>query len=205
MNSAPISAQSTSTRVRRERSTLKVTRSSPTSLNSVFLPSIATGTEKLAYVNSICFVFLAVGVAGLDPSKIEQKVPEPIQEFMPAEIIQASEPPKVEPQLNRRNPNRSRHAGGDAADCDRRCRRPVSGKIRGAGRRPGGFCAREVRSGAAARSAETGDANGGKNDGRGRRHLSRSKVSCLCAGTAATSVVTLIIGVKPDGSSSLWS
>src|SRR5438046_9912616 len=54
--------------------------------------------RKLAYVNSICLLFLAVGIAGLSPPKLEQKIPEPAQEFMPAEIVQPPEPPKVEPQ-----------------------------------------------------------------------------------------------------------
>jgi len=44
--------------------------------------------RKLAYVNSICLLFLVVGLAGLNPPKIEQKVPEPIQEFVPVEIVQ---------------------------------------------------------------------------------------------------------------------
>src|SRR5438034_8858221 len=55
--------------------------------------------RKLAYVNSICLLFLVVGLAGLNPPKIEQKVPEPIQEFVPVEIVQPPEPPKTEPQL----------------------------------------------------------------------------------------------------------
>src|SRR5437763_13722997 len=55
--------------------------------------------RKLAYVNSICLLFLVVGLAGLNPPKIEQRVPEPIQEFVPVEIVQPPEPPKTEPQL----------------------------------------------------------------------------------------------------------
>src|SRR5207249_9927500 len=54
--------------------------------------------RKLAYVNSICLLFLAIGIAGLNPPKIAQRVPEPIQEFVPVEIAQPPEPPKVEPQ-----------------------------------------------------------------------------------------------------------
>src|SRR5437016_6701885 len=60
--------------------------------------------RKLAYVNSICLLFLAVGIAGLNPPKLEQKIPEPTQEFMPAEIVQPPEPPKVEPQPEQEQP-----------------------------------------------------------------------------------------------------
>src|SRR5437870_12199988 len=60
--------------------------------------------RKLAYVNSICLLFLAVGIAGLNPPKLEQKFPEPVQEFMPAEIVQPPEPPKVEPQPEQEQP-----------------------------------------------------------------------------------------------------
>ncbi|PYM11914.1 MAG: hypothetical protein DME18_12710 [Verrucomicrobia bacterium] len=60
--------------------------------------------RKLAYVNSICLLFLAIGAAGLNPSKLEQKVPEPVQEFVPVEIAQPPEPPKVEPQLQPEEP-----------------------------------------------------------------------------------------------------
>jgi len=55
---------------------------------------------------------------------------------MPAEIIQASEPPKVEPQLNRRNPNRSPTRRWRCRRLRPSLPRPVSGKIRGAGRSP---------------------------------------------------------------------
>ena len=58
----------------------------------------------LAYVNSICLLFLAIGVAGLNPPKLQQKVPEPIQEFIPVEIVQPPEPPKVEPQPQQEEP-----------------------------------------------------------------------------------------------------
>src|SRR5437773_2438211 len=60
--------------------------------------------RKLAYVNSICLLFLAVGIAGLNPPKLEQKIPEPVQEFVPVEIVQPPEPPKVEPQPQQEQP-----------------------------------------------------------------------------------------------------
>jgi periplasmic protein TonB len=60
--------------------------------------------RKLAYVNSICLLFLSIGLAGLTPPKLEQKIPEPIQEFMPVEIVQPPEPPKTEPQPQEQPP-----------------------------------------------------------------------------------------------------
>src|SRR5438477_9976714 len=58
----------------------------------------------LAYVNSICLLFLAIGVAGLNPPKLQQKLPEPIQAFIPVEIVPRPEPPKVEPQPQQEAP-----------------------------------------------------------------------------------------------------
>jgi protein TonB len=60
--------------------------------------------RKLAYVNSICSLFLAIGLAGINPPVLEQKVPEPVQLFVPVEIVQPPEPPKTEPQPQEQNP-----------------------------------------------------------------------------------------------------
>src|SRR5256884_4322790 len=60
--------------------------------------------RKLAYVNSICLLFLVIGLAGLNPPKLEQKFPERAQEFVPVEIVQPPEPPKVEPQPQQEQP-----------------------------------------------------------------------------------------------------
>jgi|ERR1051326_9023871 protein TonB len=60
--------------------------------------------RKLAYANSICLAFLAIGLAGLNPPKLEQKIPEPIQVFIPTEIVQPPEPPKVVPQVQQEEP-----------------------------------------------------------------------------------------------------
>src|SRR6266496_2558616 len=60
--------------------------------------------RKLAYVNSICSLFLAIGLAGINPPVLEQKVPEPIQQFVPVEIVQPPEPPKTEPQPQEQEP-----------------------------------------------------------------------------------------------------
>src|SRR5438034_11424093 len=69
------------------------------------LPAASRDANRiLAYVNSICLLFLAIGVAGLDPPKLEQKVPEPLQVFIPVEIVQPPEPPKVEPQPQQEEP-----------------------------------------------------------------------------------------------------
>ena len=58
----------------------------------------------LAYVNSICSLFLAIGLAGINPPVLEQKVPEPAQQFVPVEIVQPPEPPKTEPQPQEQDP-----------------------------------------------------------------------------------------------------
>jgi protein TonB len=60
--------------------------------------------RKLAYVNSICALFLVIGLAGINPPVLEQKVPEPMQQFVPIEIVQPPEPPKPEPQPQEQNP-----------------------------------------------------------------------------------------------------
>src|SRR6266571_4260934 len=60
--------------------------------------------RKLAYVNSICFLFMVIGLAGINPPVLEQKVPEPAQQFVPVEIVQQPEPPKTEPQPQEQNP-----------------------------------------------------------------------------------------------------
>src|SRR5205814_10452790 len=60
----------------------------------------------LAYVNSICLLFLAIGIAGLSPPKLEQKIPEPVQEFVPVEIVQPPEPPKDDPLLQQEEPDK---------------------------------------------------------------------------------------------------
>jgi TonB family protein len=60
--------------------------------------------RKLAYVNSICSLFLLIGIAGVNPPVLEQRVPEPLQQFVPLEIVQQPEPPKTEPQPQEQNP-----------------------------------------------------------------------------------------------------
>src|SRR2546426_2889412 len=58
----------------------------------------------LAYVDSICSLFLAIGLAGINPPVLEQRVPEPVQQFVPVEIVQPPEPPKTEPQPQEQDP-----------------------------------------------------------------------------------------------------
>jgi len=60
--------------------------------------------RKIAYVNSICSLFLAIGLAGINPPVQEQRVPEPVQSFVPVEIVQPPEPPKTEPQQQEQEP-----------------------------------------------------------------------------------------------------
>src|SRR5882724_6533997 len=61
--------------------------------------------RKLAYVDSICLLFLAIGIAGINPPKLEQRIPEPAQEFVPIEIVQQPEPPKIETQPKPEEPD----------------------------------------------------------------------------------------------------
>ena len=60
--------------------------------------------RKLAYVNSICSLFVLIGLAGINPPVLEQKTPEPVQQFIPVEIVQPPEPPKTEPQPQEEKP-----------------------------------------------------------------------------------------------------
>src|SRR2546427_2753465 len=64
--------------------------------------------RKLAYVNSICLLFVAVGLAGINPTPLEQRVPEPVQAFVPVELAQPPEPPKTEPQPQDQDPEPQR-------------------------------------------------------------------------------------------------
>ena len=47
---------------------------------------------------------MVIGLAGINPPVLEQKVPEPAQQFVPVEIVQQPEPPKTEPQPQEQNP-----------------------------------------------------------------------------------------------------
>src|SRR6266487_1167557 len=58
----------------------------------------------LAYMNSICALFMAIGLAGINPPVLEQSVPEPVQQFVPVEIVQPPEPPKTEPPPQEQDP-----------------------------------------------------------------------------------------------------
>src|SRR6266487_3016659 len=69
------------------------------------LPSANRDANRiLAYVNSICSLFLGIGLAGINPPPLEQKIPEPVQQFVPVEIVQPPQPPKTEPQPQEQNP-----------------------------------------------------------------------------------------------------
>jgi protein TonB len=55
--------------------------------------------RKLAWVNSICILFLLIGVAGSNPASIRIKVPPPLEVVIPTIIEQPPPPPmRVEPQ-----------------------------------------------------------------------------------------------------------
>ena len=70
------------------------------------LPAANRDSNRIrAYVNSICLLFLIIGIAGINPPKLEQKIPERVQEFVPVEIVQQPEPPKTEPQPQQEEPD----------------------------------------------------------------------------------------------------
>src|SRR5262245_23948978 len=104
MNPAPISAHSTSAadgpaQFNAPGYTLH------SDLAQFCLPAANRDTNrKLAYVNSICSLFLAIGLAGINPPALEQRIPEPVQQFVPVEIVQPPEPPKTEPQPQQQDP-----------------------------------------------------------------------------------------------------
>ncbi len=106
MHSAPASAQSASA-VASQGTFAPRGYALHSDLAQFCLPAASRDTNrKLAYVNSICMLFLAIGIAGLNPPRLEQRVPEPIQEFVPVEIAQPLEQPKTEPQPQEEQPDK---------------------------------------------------------------------------------------------------
>src|SRR5207248_9739546 len=55
--------------------------------------------RTLAWVNSICFLFLVVGLVGLRPPKVVQKPLSEAVEPVPVVFTQPEEPPKAEPEI----------------------------------------------------------------------------------------------------------
>jgi protein TonB len=53
----------------------------------------------LAWVNSICFMFLVVGLIGLKPPKVIRKPLSEMIDAVPVVFTQPEEPPKTEPQV----------------------------------------------------------------------------------------------------------
>lgn len=53
----------------------------------------------LAWVNSICFLFLVVGLIGLNPPKVIHKPLSEVLEPVPVVFTQPEEPPKTEPEV----------------------------------------------------------------------------------------------------------
>ncbi len=104
MNPAPISAPSSSA-ARRPAQFNAQEYALHSDLAQFCLPAANRDANRyLAYVNSICTLFLAIGLAGINPPPLDQRVPEPVQQFVPVEIVQPPEPPKTEPQPREENP-----------------------------------------------------------------------------------------------------
>lgn len=55
--------------------------------------------RTLAWVNSICFLFLIVGLVGLKPPRVVHKPLSEVSEPVPVIFTQPEEPPKTEPQV----------------------------------------------------------------------------------------------------------
>lgn len=55
--------------------------------------------RTLAWVNSICFLFLVVGLVGLKTPRVIQRPVSEISEPVPVVFTQPDEPPKTEPEL----------------------------------------------------------------------------------------------------------
>ena len=104
MNPAPISAPSSSATSGPEKFNVSG-YALHSDLAQFCLPAAnRDANRKIAYVNSICSLFLAIGLAGINPPVQEQRVPEPVQSFVPVEIVQPPEPPKTEPQQQELDP-----------------------------------------------------------------------------------------------------
>jgi protein TonB len=55
--------------------------------------------RRLAWVNSICFLFLVIGLVGLKPPKIHVRPLSELQEAVPVVFTPPEEQPKVEPEV----------------------------------------------------------------------------------------------------------
>jgi periplasmic protein TonB len=55
--------------------------------------------RTLAWVNSICFMFLVVGLIGLKPPKVVHKPLSEVVDNVPVVFTQPEEPPKTEPEV----------------------------------------------------------------------------------------------------------
>src|SRR5690349_13402800 len=67
-------------------------------LAKLCLPDVSRDTNRrLTWVNSICFLFLAVGVLGLKAPRVIEKPRREVQDIVPVVFLPPEEPPKVEP------------------------------------------------------------------------------------------------------------
>src|SRR5438094_257466 len=56
-------------------------------------------TRTLAWVNSICFLFLVIGLIGLKAPKVVVRPLNPPAEIVPVVLAPPEEPPKTEPEV----------------------------------------------------------------------------------------------------------
>src|SRR5207249_7845423 len=74
-------------------------------LSKLCLPSEFTDAHrKLAWVDSICFLFLVVGLVGLKAPKVVERPMTPVADLLPVELPPPEEKPKVVPQILQEEP-----------------------------------------------------------------------------------------------------
>ncbi|PWU18811.1 MAG: hypothetical protein C5B50_08055 [Verrucomicrobia bacterium] len=74
-------------------------------LSQLCLPSqFKEPHRRLAWVNSICFLFLVIGLIGLRPPRVKVKPVSKLEESAPVLYIPPAEQPKVEPQVVQNEP-----------------------------------------------------------------------------------------------------
>jgi protein TonB len=63
------------------------------------------GSRKLAWVNSICILFLLIGILGDKSGAIENRHPPPLQEIVPAIVEPVPQPPQTSPEPQPQEPS----------------------------------------------------------------------------------------------------
>ena len=70
--------------------------------------------RRLAWVNSICFLFLVVGLVGLKPPKVIHRPLTEVTEMMPVMLPPPEEQPKVEPEVKPDEPDQPQNTPEEA-------------------------------------------------------------------------------------------